>query len=200
MEGMSALIASYDHSIQEAEPADIAVGSSTTRVSDFVNRDPIFDQLYLYPPLLEACCHVIQQPFKLSTMLARTLRPGTAAQKLHVDFACDDRGWPMLGFILMIDEFHTENGATRFVRSSQGSQLLPEEATPLSACGPAGSLIMYNGSIWHGHGPNQTHHARRSIQGAFIRRIEKAGGNLPSRMRQETLDRISPLAKYLLGV
>ena len=43
---------------------------SSTRVSDFVNRGPEFDGIYVYPPVLAACCQIIGRPFKLSTMLA----------------------------------------------------------------------------------------------------------------------------------
>ena len=74
----------YDKAILTANPEDVSIRSST-RVNDFVNRSPEFDQIYIYPPLLAACCIVIGQPFKLSTMHARTLEPGTAAQSLHVD-------------------------------------------------------------------------------------------------------------------
>lgn len=48
-------------------------------------------------------------------------------------------------------------------------------------------MIIYNGSVWHEHGPNVTDAPRRSIQGAFIRRIEKAALDWRSRMRPETL-------------
>src|SRR5438876_6213241 len=44
----------------------------------------------------------------------------------------------------------------------------------VSACGPPGSLIIYNGSVWHGHGANKTSRSRRSIQGAYIRRAANA--------------------------
>jgi len=36
-----------------------------------VDRGPLFDTLYLFPALLEACCHVIGRPFKLSSFHAR---------------------------------------------------------------------------------------------------------------------------------
>ena len=189
--------AAYDEAVSSAAAADVAIGGSTTRVSDFVNRSPIFDAVYLHEPVLEACCRVIEQPFKLSTMLARTLRPRTAAQELHVDFASNAQGWPMVGFILMIDGFRRENGATCFIPGSQGVQNAPT-AGLVPALGPAGSLIIFNGSVWHGHGTNETHQPRRSLQGAFIRRTENSGGNLPARMRAETLTRLTPLAKYLL--
>ena len=70
----------------------------------------------------------------------------------------------------------------------------------VSACGPAGSVVIFNGSVWHGHGANQTSEPRRSIQGAFIRRDDKQGTNQAARMRPETFARIGALAKYVLNV
>lgn len=195
---LAALATLYDRAASEAPPDDIKVGSTTTRVRDFVNRNSEFDELYLYPPILRACCRIIEQPFKLSTMHARTLRPRNAAQGLHVDFASDARGWPMVGFIFMIDAFTPENGATCFISGSQGMEALPARPDHVPACGSAGSVIVFNGSVWHGHGPNHTDAPRRSIQGAYIRRTETSGENIPARMRPETLQRLGALAKYLL--
>lgn len=197
---LASLAQSYDEAIRSADASDVSVGASTTRVSDFVNRSRVFDTLYLHPPLLDACCRVIGQPFKLSTMVARTLRPHTIAQKLHVDFASDVQGFPMLGFIYMIDEFRPENGATCFIPGSQGALSAPEGVKLVPASAPAGSLILFNGSMWHGHGANHTDRSRRSVQGAYIRRTEKSGGDLLARMLPQTLRRIGPLAKYLLDV
>ena len=118
---LAELSASYDAAVRDADPSDVRVGSTTTRVSDFVNRGPEFDGLYLYPPLLDAAGIVIDGPFKLSTMHARAVRPGVAAQTLHVDFARDAAGWPMVGFILMVDDFRADNGfvpRVGFVRAS----------------------------------------------------------------------------------
>src|SRR3954462_5124877 len=151
---LARLAHSYDEAVSGAAPDDIKVGSTTTRVRDFVNRDAEFDELYLYPPILQACCRVIEQPFKLSTMHARTLRPRTPAQRLHVDFPSDNQGWPMVGFILMIDDFTPENGATCFALGSQGMEALPASFSLVQAYGRSGSLIVFNGSVWHGHGAN----------------------------------------------
>jgi ectoine hydroxylase-related dioxygenase (phytanoyl-CoA dioxygenase family) len=108
----------------------------------------------------------------------------------------------MVGFILMIDEFRTDNGATCFVPGSHHRPIrLGKDAAgdrPVVACGPAGSMILYNGAVWHGHVRNETHSTRRSIQGAFIRRDLTSGFNLASRMRPETLSRIGSLATYLI--
>jgi hypothetical protein len=205
--GPARLTEAYDRAVSTADPADVSIRSST-RVHDFVNRGPEFDGLYIYPPLLAACCRVIGGPFKLSTMLARTLEPGTPAQPLHVDVRRNADGWPLVGFIVMVDEFHVDNGATRFV---QGSHLWDHEPDRLKdeagaagdevlACGPAGSVIIFNGSVWHGHTANRSTGRRRSVQGAFIPREARAAIDQTSRMRPETFERIGELARYVLNV
>jgi Phytanoyl-CoA dioxygenase (PhyH) len=195
------LARAYDKAMVEADPADRREGSTTVRVHDFVNRTAGFDPLYIHGPLLEACYQIIGQPFKLSAMIGRTLLSGKPAQQLHVDCARDVLGWTMVGFIFMMDQFRSDNGATCFLPRShqQGAKQIPnDELVP--ACGPAGSMVIYNGSVWHGHGANTTGEPRRSVQGAFIRREAAASTDFASRMRPETLDRIGPVARYLLAI
>jgi len=195
----------YDEAVLDAASVDVSIGSTTTRVNDFVNRGPEFDELYVYKPVLEACSSVIRRPFKLSTLHARTLHPYTPAQNLHVDFKRAEDGWPMIGFILMVDEFREDNGATRFVPGSHKWTSNPDEnpATEfddVAVCAPAGSVIIYNGSVWHGHGANYTGEPRRSIQGSYIRRDAEAAVNQAECIRPETLGRISELAKHVLAI
>lgn len=65
----------YDAAVTSATEDDVRIGSSSTRVSDFVNRRSEFDALYVFPPLLEMCHRVIGDRFKLSSLHARTVRP-----------------------------------------------------------------------------------------------------------------------------
>lgn len=201
---IAALATAYDAAVAAAEPRDIGGGRTTVRVWDFVNRGPSFDSLYLVEPVLAACRQVIGAPFKLSTMHSRALKARAPADTLHVDFArqpqdCARDAWPMVGFIVMIDEFRAANGATRFLPGSHREVVPPGAGKAVPACGPAGSIIVYNGSVWHGHGANAMDQPRRSIQGAYIRR-DATGFDLAARMLPETLDRISPLARYLLAL
>ena len=199
--------AAYDAAVLGADPDDIRIGSTTTRISDFVNRGSAFDWLYTHGPILGASASLIRRPFKLSTMHARTVHAGARAQELHVDFKRQPDGWPMAGFIIMIDPFRDTNGATRFVPGShKWSTALQDDTRSLAdeqqivAMGPAGSIIIYNGSIWHGHSANDTMRARRSIQGAYIRRDVPAAFDQAALARPETLRRITPLARYLLAI
>ena len=208
-EKMEKVSGAYDSIVALANADDVHTGSTTTRVNDFVNRGDEFDTLYVFAPLLEACCRVIGRDFKLSSMHARTLRPHTPAQELHVDVHRDSTDWPLVGFILMIDEFRTNNGATRFVPGTHHRLDVPEELMTdrrtdcdgqIVASGPAGSLIIFNGSTWHGHKANTSDEPRRSIQGAFIPRDGRAAIDFSARMRPETRARLGSLAHYVLGL
>lgn len=208
-ESLERLTTAYTEAVTSATGDDIRVGSTSTKVSDFVNRGAAFDNLYLFPPLLDACCRVIGGPFKLSSFHARTLRPGAYAQELHVDVRRSSADWPLLGFILMVDDFRPDNGTTRFVPGSHRWSGTPEETmsdvraaheAEVLACGAAGSLLVFNGSVWHGHTANTSNGPRRSIQGAFIPREGHAATDFAARMQPETRARLSSLAHTVLAL
>jgi hypothetical protein len=199
----------YDTAMSLATGADVKIGSTTTRLDGFVNRGEEVDALYVYPPLLDACCRLIGRPFKLSSLHARTLHPRSLNGKLHVDVQRDSADWPLVGFILMVDEFRPENGATRFVPGSHRWLNTPEgrfseergnHPEQVHACGPAGSLLIFHGSTWHDHAANTSDEPRRSLQGAFIPREGNAASNFAARLQPETRARLSPLARYVLAL
>jgi hypothetical protein len=206
---MSGMSAAYDRLMASAGGPDFKVASTTTRMSDLLSCSPAFDEVFLYPPLLELCGRFINEPFKLSSLLARTLRAGTASQELHADLPRRSEDAPLLGFILMVDPFREENGATRFVPGSQHWPNLPSQemsdtrtAFPgeVLSCGQPGTMVVFDAAIWHGHTTNTTSHARRSIQGYFVRRDAKSGFDFANRLSEGTKERMTPLARYLLAL
>ncbi len=206
--GVERLSEAYDRAVATADPADVRV-SSSTRVTDFVSRGPELDGIYMYAPLLAACCSIVGRPFKLSGTRARTLEPGAPCEALHVDVKHRADGWPIAGFIMMVDAFDADNGATRFV---PGSHREPRDArevlqNPMDAhelqvlaCGPAGSMIIFDGLVWHSHTANSSAQRRRSLQGHFVARDARASVDHAARMSSEVLQRIGNLAKYVLDV
>ena len=207
---LQTLSQAYDAAVAAADPADIRASTNparSTRITDFVNRDPIFDALYVYEPILEAARTIIGERFKLSAFNGRTVEPGATAQALHVDVLRHDAAWPLVGFILMVDAFSSENGATRFIPRSQTTTMCPAEVMrdptldydgQQLACGPGGSVIVFNGSTWHGFTANRSNRGRRSVQGAFIPRAGTSALDHAARIRPETRQRIGSLARYLL--
>jgi hypothetical protein len=206
--GANALSRAYDNAVATADLRDVHTGKtgSSVRVDDLVNRGAAFDWIYTHSPVLAACVQVIGEPFKLSGMRARTLNPNAPAEMLHVDVEHGADGWPLLGCILMIDAFTRINGATRFVPGSHLRPQLNPTSMPASedevlACGPAGSMIIFNGSVRHGYGANLSAESRRSVQLHFVpRRASATRDSHVHRMREDTLNRVSDLAKYVLGV
>ncbi|MEO7916533.1 MAG: phytanoyl-CoA dioxygenase family protein [Dokdonella sp.] len=210
--GHQQLSDAYDRAVATADVTEVHVSRSgcQTRIDDFVNRGAEFDGIYIYPLLLAACRLIIGGPFKLSGMIARTLHAGASEMEaLHVDVKQQENGWPLVGCILMIDAFDAENGATRFVPRSHLQPREPGDVMSnprdfheeqVLACGPAGSLIIFNASTWHGHTANTSNGQRRSIQAHFVSRESRAATNQSVRMRPETFQRIGDLAKYVLDV
>lgn len=208
-ESVGRLTAAYDAAVSSATDVDIKIGSTSTRVNDFVNRGQEFDSLYVLPPLLKACCQVVGRPFKLSSFHARTLHRHTRSGEMHADVQRNSVDWPLLSFIFMIDEFRPGNGATRFVPESHHWLCAPQDRLSdlranydgeVLACGPAGSLLIFNGSVWHDHSANTSGRLRRSLQGAFIPRDGQAGTDFAFRMQPQTRARLGPLARYVLAV
>jgi ectoine hydroxylase-related dioxygenase (phytanoyl-CoA dioxygenase family) len=198
----------YDDGLAMADPADVRV-SSSTRAWDIVSRTPEFERVYTYAPLLQAARIVVGERFKLSATCFRSLNPRASAQSLHVDVQFQEDGWPILGFILMVDAFSSETGATRFVRGSHERQYEPNglsvDATRQTdaetlACGPAGAMIIFNGSTWHGHSCNVTERQRRSIQGHFVPCHSRTVIDYGPRLDAKSLARIGTLGKQVLGL
>jgi hypothetical protein len=157
----------YDHSFAVTPHAQIKRGRTSTRWGGLVALEPFY-RIYLHQPLLSAASERIGGPMKLSSFCARTLLPNVAADPPHQDVAPGADGYPLVGFIFMVDEFRFENGATRFIAGSQTGPRPSNDAVACDACGRAGSMLIFDGTTWHGHGANRTDSPRRSIQGAFI--------------------------------
>jgi ectoine hydroxylase-related dioxygenase (phytanoyl-CoA dioxygenase family) len=200
----------YDRAFAAATAPDLKVARSggSTRLTDFVTRGAEFDELYVLEPVLSACVDTIGPQFKLSSFSGRTVLPGAASQDLHVDVRPDEDAWPLLGFIVMVDEFREDNGATRFVPGSHRSEPTgaregnqrPDEGAHVLTCGEPGSVIVYLGSTWHGYSANRSRSPRRSLQGAYIPRTGTAAMQWRSRLTPETLGRLSRAARRVLAI
>jgi len=155
----------HDRSLAVTPDAQIKRGRTSTRWGGLVALEPFY-RIYLHPSLLSAASERVGGPMQLSSFHARTLLPNVAADPPHQAPGAD--GYPLVGFIFTVDDFRIENGATRFIAGSQGGPRPPADAPACDACGRAGSLLIFDGTTWHGHGANRTDAPRRSIQGAFI--------------------------------
>ena len=175
-EVLATLIDALDRAVADSLPHEFKLGSSRTnvRIDGLLAKVPKLESLFTYAPVVAAASDLIGS-FRLSSFHMRTVLPGAEAQALHQDVRPHADGWPLLGFIFMVDAFTPENGATRFLPGSEQiealfAELLARHPTEECACGPAGSMILFNGSVWHGSGANLSGKPRRSVQGSLIPR------------------------------
>ena len=113
--------------------------------------------------------------FSICTLM--DVLPGEAAQDLHQDDAMYRLPWPHLPLTvntaITLDEFTATNGATHIVPYSKdwGDAVDQERgaAAAVPAVCPAGSLIAWSGSTWHGAGANQSRHPRLALNFHYCR-------------------------------
>lgn len=101
-------------------------------------------------------------------------KPGAAAQRIHVDVPNGwfvKNGFPVPNVCLfvnclwMLTDFTQENGGTRVIPFTHHSGRAPragvEYPSQISAVGPAGSIVIFDGRVWHGAGPNVSSDSQR---------------------------------------
>jgi ectoine hydroxylase-related dioxygenase (phytanoyl-CoA dioxygenase family) len=176
------------------------------RVWMLLNKGQVFRDLMLHPVIEALMGHLLGPDFLLSSFTANIAHPGGEPMALHTD-----QGYvgfwtpkPVVGNIAwMLDDFSDANGGTRLVPASH----LNAEATPRSSAfvpdrpanmptpeetiaaeGGAGSILCFDGRLWHGTGANRTGRPRAALLSyhcrPFIRQQENFVLGLDPAIRQ----------------
>ncbi|HEX3815904.1 MAG TPA: phytanoyl-CoA dioxygenase family protein [Mycobacteriales bacterium] len=197
---------------EEGERAGLEVHqeAGTDRLSDLVNKDPMFQICFTHPLVLAAMAHVLGE-FKLSSLNSRAAHPGKGLQGLHADWGSRQpgEGFSVCNSIWLLDDFTAENGATRVVPGSHLQEKAPVDALddPAAAhpdqiqlLAPAGTVVIFNSHLWHGGTLNRTDKPRRALHSYFARRECQQQLDQRKYVREETLARLSPAAQFILDV
>lgn len=150
-------------------------GRSTQRLYNLVARTRVLDDLYLHPRVLALVEAHLDDQIQLSIASSVNLLPGETAQAFHRD----DGYYPLarphqplsMNSMWAIDDFTAANGATLVI---PGSHRIadPEpapDATVIRAEMPAGSVMLWDGSLFHAGGTNATEQARLGITVIYCR-------------------------------
>ena len=181
--------------------------SGTRHINDLVNGDPVFESVYTHPTILAAVHHVLRCPFRLSQIGGRDPLPGFGQQGLHADWFVRTKGEPfrIVTTISLLDDFTADNGATRLVPGTH--QLLTQPPKSLAApasrhpeqkivVARAGSVLAFNGHLWHSGTRNDTRLPRRVLQLSYVGRGEIRS----SRLSCNAPERLSQAGRYVLEV
>jgi ectoine hydroxylase-related dioxygenase (phytanoyl-CoA dioxygenase family) len=186
--------------------AAVARESGTRHVKDLVNRDPIFERVYTHPRVLAAVYHVLGDAFRVGQIGGRDPLPGFGQQGLHADWPGRSKGEPfrVVTTIWLLDDFTAENGATRVVPGTHHMLGQPPKSfTDPASRHPdqriitarAGSVLVFNGHLWHSGTANKSRCSRRVVQCLFVGRNEF----LFSRIEVANPELLSATARYILG-
>jgi ectoine hydroxylase-related dioxygenase (phytanoyl-CoA dioxygenase family) len=170
---VSELLATVDRVMVDADVqfgTNAFLGRHTRRIFNLLARDPVFARVPLHPTVLRLVEQVLDDQCLLSSLTAIEMQPGQDAQPLH----CDDgsialpRPRPTVVCVALwaLTDFDHTNGATRLVPGSHRRDRRPakgERDVCVEAEMPAGSVLLYDGSLWHGGGTNASDDRRVGI-------------------------------------
>ncbi len=174
------------------------------RVWNLINKGEVFRRLVLNETVKTLIAHVLGEEVLLSSFTGNIANPGGVAQGLHRDdgYAPRDLGIPIVANSLyMLDDFTEENGGTRV---APGSHLDPSYTTAqppetVAAVGPAGTVMIFDGRLWHGTGANRSTVRRAGLLGYYCRPFVRQQENMTMSVAPEVVAKCSPELLSLLG-
>jgi ectoine hydroxylase-related dioxygenase (phytanoyl-CoA dioxygenase family) len=179
-------------------------GFHTRRIYALFAKTRVMDGPATHPLILGVLDTVLGH-YQLSAPTGIEIGPGEIAQGLHPDDAIYPLPRPhkelVVNIMWPLDDFTAENGATRIVPGShRWIDERPTADTPtVDVDMPAGSALIYLGSVWHGGGANHTDRARIGVvlhyAAAWLRPVENHVLAVPP----EVVATLSPRLQELLG-
>jgi ectoine hydroxylase-related dioxygenase (phytanoyl-CoA dioxygenase family) len=117
---------------------------------------------------------LLSRPYCLNGLHGRNPLTGFGQQGLHANcLRGPDNDCILITALWMLDDFTPENGSTRVIPGSHriARPLARDFAQPLARhpneriiCGYAGSVLMFNGYLWHSGRRNDSNGLRRAVQ------------------------------------
>jgi ectoine hydroxylase-related dioxygenase (phytanoyl-CoA dioxygenase family) len=181
-------------------------GLSTQRIYALFAKTRAFDQAAIHPLVLEVLDQVLGH-YQLSAPVGISIGPGEQAQILHRDDAVYPLPQPgppvVVNTMWPLDEFTSDNGATRFITGSHrwapGRQPAPDDEVETATLAP-GSVMFYLGSLWHGGGANRTDRPRLGVileyAAAWLRPQENHCLAVPRSLVRQLPERLQELLGY----
>jgi ectoine hydroxylase-related dioxygenase (phytanoyl-CoA dioxygenase family) len=176
-------------------------GHNTRRVYGLFGKTRTLDGLATHPIVLGVLDKILGH-YHLSAPTGISIGPGELAQPLHPDDAIYPLPRPHAELVVNIMwplvDFTEANGATRIVPQSHRwiDERPRADIETFAAEVPAGSALMYRGSLWHGGGANHTDTRRLGVvlhyAVAWLRPVEnhvlvvppETAKNLPERLQE----------------
>ncbi len=180
-------------------------GFKTRRIYALFAKTRAFDEPATHPLVLAVLDRVLGPSYQLSAPVGIEISPGETAQVLHTDDGIYPIARPhqeiVLNTMWALDDFTEENGATRVV---PGSHRLvdqrPDDSAPVElATMPAGSVMFFTGSVYHGGGANQSDKPRLGTILEYVSGWLRPQENHILAVPRDVVRTLTPRLQELLG-
>jgi ectoine hydroxylase-related dioxygenase (phytanoyl-CoA dioxygenase family) len=187
---------------------NIFEGQKTLRIYNLLARGKIYEDVPVHEKILAIVEGVIDRGCLISSLSSIDIGPGESEQPLHADDQLIPLPKPHVSIICntmwALTDFTVENGATRVVPGSHRADRSPmpfgETAELAYAVMKAGSVMIFDGSIWHGGGANTTSERRIGLAmnycAGWIRQQENQQLGIPLEIAKGFSPRLRKLAGF----
>jgi len=182
-------------------------GRKTVRIYNLLVHGALYRRIPVHERILPVVERVLDAGCLISSLSSIAICPGETPQPLHADDQLIPIGRPhppiVCNTMWALTDFTDANGATRFV---PGSHKNPDFPPPEGGVGeipaemPKGSVLVYNGSLWHGGGENKTDRRRIGVAmnycAGYIRQQENQQLGVPRELVRTFPRRLQELVGY----
>jgi ectoine hydroxylase-related dioxygenase (phytanoyl-CoA dioxygenase family) len=191
----------------EVEPAANSFeGHHTLRLYNLLAFGRRFPEIPVHPNVLPIVEGVLDPGCLISSLSSIAIQPGEIAQPIHADDQLIPIPKPhpptVCNSMWALTDFTEPNGATRLVPGTHLADHSPDYGAhydSIAAEMPAGSVLIWHGSLWHGGGANTTHETRMGIAMNYCAGYIRQQENQQLGLSRETVERFSPRLRELVG-
>jgi ectoine hydroxylase-related dioxygenase (phytanoyl-CoA dioxygenase family) len=196
-----------EHDTGAAPARNIFEGLHTVRLYNLLARGAVYQRIPVHDHVLPIIERVLDRGCLVSSLSSIAIGPGETPQPLHADDQLIPLPRPHLPIIAnsmwAITDFTEANGATRVVPGSHLRDHPPALGMPydtVPAVMKRGSVLVYDGGMWHGGGANQTGERRVGIAmnycAGWIRQQENQQLGIPLEIARGFSPRLRKLAGF----
>jgi ectoine hydroxylase-related dioxygenase (phytanoyl-CoA dioxygenase family) len=183
-------------------------GFRTVRIYNLLAHGKRFEAIPVHERILPLVEGVLDSGCLVSSLSSIAIGPGEAAQPTHADDMLLPLAKPHVAVVCntmwALTDFTAANGATRVIPGSHRADrnpVLGETYTnTVAAEMRRGSVLVFDGSIWHGGGANQTDARRVGIAmnycAGWLRQQENQQLGIPREIARDFAPRLRKLVGY----
>jgi ectoine hydroxylase-related dioxygenase (phytanoyl-CoA dioxygenase family) len=156
-------LARLEVEIGEGPGKNLFEGFATVRIYNLLARGKIYEEIPVHDTVLALVEGAIGKGALISSLSSIAIGPGEHAQPIHADDQLIPLPKPHVSIICnsmwALTDFTEDNGATRIVPGSHRLPSSPElgrDYETRAATMRRGSILVFDGSVWHGGGANRT--------------------------------------------